>query len=221
MPSGPPKILEELAKALIPPACREEVLGDLYERYKSPLQYLADLLSTLPFVVLSRIIRTTDIRLLVMDALLVYGSFLAATWYVARRLVTEEGGLMHLAIPSGLTLVGLLIGDAFTPPLKRPPSDWIKSFGIRLALIALCNLGGLATPANFYGLVTSLMLVSSAKLMFGPDAGQAQGAGAPALLAGQGSRPLPRTVRVSVTLVMLAVTCWIWWGIMSRNGVNP
>ena len=77
------------------------------------------------------------------------------------------------------------------------------------------------TDANFYGFILSTMLVSSAKLMFGPDAGQAQGAGAPALLAGQGSRPLPRTVRVSMTLVMLAVTCWIWWEIMSRNGVNP
>src|SRR5450755_4036035 len=102
MSSGPPKILEDLAKTLIPPACREEVLGDLYERYKSPRQYLGDLLSTLPFVVLSRIRRITDIRLLVMNALLVYGAFLAAAWYVARTLVTAEGGLVRLAIPSGL-----------------------------------------------------------------------------------------------------------------------
>ena len=127
MAPGPPKLLEGLAKILIPPACREEVLGDLYERYKSPAQYLGDLVSTLPFVLLSRIIRTTNIRLLLMDALLVYGSFLAAAWYLARTLVTTEGGLVRLAIPSGLTLVGLLIGDAFTPPLKRPPSDWIRS----------------------------------------------------------------------------------------------
>ena len=86
MPSGPPKALEGLAKILIPPAWRVEVLGDLYERYKSPSQYLGDLLSTMPFVVLSRIAHTTDLRFLLMDAVLVYGSFLAAAWYRARTL---------------------------------------------------------------------------------------------------------------------------------------
>ena len=86
-------------------------------------------MSTLPFVILSRIRRTTHIRLLLMDALLVYGSFLAAAWYLARRLVTDEGGLVRLAIPSGLTLLALLIGDAFAPPLKRQASDWIWSLG--------------------------------------------------------------------------------------------
>jgi hypothetical protein len=221
MASGPPKMLEGLAKALIPPACREEMLGDLYERYKSPAQYLGDLVSALPFVILSRIIRTTHIRLLLMDALIVYGSFLAAAWYVARTLVTDEGGLMRLAVPSGLTLLGLLISEAFTPPLKRPPSDWIRSFGIKLALIALCKLSGLATEANFYGLVVSLMLVSTARLMFEPDTARPQGAGGLALPAGQESRLVSRTGRVSMTLILLAVTCWICWGMVNRIGVNP
>src|SRR5579863_4754374 len=101
-PLGPPKILEDLARVMIPPTRREEVLGDLCERYKSPAQYLADLLSTLPFVILSRIMRTTHIRLLLMDAILVYGSYLAAAWLLARTLVTDGSGLVHLAIPSGL-----------------------------------------------------------------------------------------------------------------------
>jgi len=216
MPPGPPKVLESLAKDLIPPACREEVLGDLYERYKSPAQYLGDLLSTLPFVVLSRIRRTTSIRWLLVDALLVYGSFLAGSWYRARTLVTDEGGLVHLAIPSGLTLLGLLIGEAFTPPLKRPPSGWIRSFGFKLGLVALCKLSGLATMANFYGLILSLMLVSTARLVFDSDSGQPQGAGAPALLADRRSRPLSRAVRVRVALVCLAVPCLILWEFM-RN----
>jgi hypothetical protein len=221
MPSGPPKILEGLAKALIPPACREEVLGDLYERYKSPAQYLGDLLSTLPFVALSRIMRTTDIRLLLVDALLVYGSFLAAAWYVARRLVTAEGGLARLAIPSGLTLLYLLISDAFRAPLKRRSSDWLRSLGIYLALVAFCGAVGLLTDANFYGFILSMMLVSAAKLMFEPHPGQPQGAGGPALLAGRESRPVSRTARVTMTLIFRALICLVWWEIVSRTGVNP
>jgi hypothetical protein len=211
MPPGPPKILEDLAKALIPPACREEVLGDVYERYKSPGQYLGDLVSTLPFVVLSRIMRITDIRLLLMDALLVYGSFLTAAWYVSRTLVTDAGGLVRLAIPSGLALLYLLISNAFTGP----------SFGIKVALIALCSAAGLVTDANFYGFLLSMMLVSTARLMFEPGARQIQGAGGAPLPAGQGSRPASRAARVTMTLVSLAVVGLIWWGIVNRTGVNP
>jgi len=222
MAPGPPKILEGLARVLIPPARREEVLGDLYERYKSPLQYLGDLISTLPFVVFSRIIRTTPIQLLLMDALLVYGSFLAAAWYVARTLVTDEGGLVRLAIPSGLTLLYLLISEAFTAPLRRQRSDWIRSVGTYLALVALCGALRLLTDANFYGFVLSAMLVSTARLMFESGTRQAQGAAGPPLPAGQQSRSLTRTGRITMTLISLAAICFlVWWEIASGRGVHP
>jgi hypothetical protein len=221
MPPGPPKVLESLAKALIPPACREEVLGDLYERYKSPVQYLGDLLSTLPFVTLSRIMRNTPIQLLLMDALLVYGSFLAASWYLARKQVADGGGLMRLAIPSGLTLLFLLIGDAFTGPRRRTAWNWIRPLVISLALIALCDAAGLYSKANFYGFILSTMLVSFAKLMFEPGTRQPQAAGGPALLAGRESRPVSRTARVTMTLIFLGLICLVWWEIVTRTGVKP
>jgi hypothetical protein len=217
MRPGPPRILEGLAKGLIPPARREEVLGDLYERYKSPPQYLGDLVSTLPFVILSRIMRTTHIRLLLMDALLIYGSFLAVAWYMARRLVTEEGGLVRLAIPAGLTLLYLLISEAF----KRPDSDWMRPLFIRLALVGLCGLLGLMTDANLYSFLLSTMLVSTSRLLFEPGAQQPQRVGGAALLAGRESRPVSRTSRVTMTLISLAVICLIWWEIVSREGINP
>jgi hypothetical protein len=220
MPSGPPKLLEDLAKVLIPPVRREEVLGDLYERYKSPQQYLGDLLSTLPPVILSRIMRTTPIQLLLMDAVLVYSSYLAAA-YLARMRVFDVGGLVELAIPSGLTLLVLLISSAFPAPLKRSASDWIRSLITTLAVIGLCAAAGLLTEANFYGFVLSSMLVSTAKLMFEPDTRQPQGAGGSALLAGRESRPLSRTVRVRMALLLMVVACLVWWEVLSRRGVNP
>ena len=60
MASGPPKTFEALVAVVIPPACREEVLGDLHERYRSTRRYGLDVASTVPLVILSRIQRTAD-----------------------------------------------------------------------------------------------------------------------------------------------------------------
>lgn len=51
--------LERWVRRLTPPASREEVLGDLAERCRTGRQYLAEALRTLPFVIGSRIRRTT------------------------------------------------------------------------------------------------------------------------------------------------------------------
>lgn len=221
MSPGPPKILEDLAKVLIPPSCREEVLGDLYERYKSPPQYVGDLVSTLPFVILGRIMRTTPVRLLLMEAVLVYVSFLAAAWYVARTVVMAEGGLVRLAISSGLALMYLLISDAFTGPRQRSTKDRIRPLAVKLALVVLCYFAGLLTEANIYGFCLSLTLAGTARLMFDPETPLPQGAGWHALLAGRQSRPVSRTVIVRVTLALLALICLIGLEMLSRRGVIP
>lgn len=64
MHSAPPKTAERIVGFLIPPASREEVLGDLYERCTSSGQYILDALLVLPRVILSRIRRTTDAQVL-------------------------------------------------------------------------------------------------------------------------------------------------------------
>jgi hypothetical protein len=58
-----------LTVQLIPPACREHVLGDFSERYTSPRQYAADALRTLPFVIAGQIRRTSDSLRLLMCAM--------------------------------------------------------------------------------------------------------------------------------------------------------
>src|SRR5579863_5371182 len=110
MPSGPPSRLEKFVGLCIPPACREEVLGDLHEKYTGPWQYISLALSVIPFVVLSRIRRTTDALILLTEALLIYGAFLTAAWYTDRALLNTPSGLQRLAIPTALNL-GLLILD--------------------------------------------------------------------------------------------------------------
>ena len=55
--SRPPKALETIAGLLIPRASREQVLGDLHERYRSPVQYISDVVRTVPWVIASRLRR--------------------------------------------------------------------------------------------------------------------------------------------------------------------
>ena len=69
MPSAPPRVMEAVVGFLLPPACREHVLGDLHERYTSPRQYLVDALLAVPLVIASRIRRTTDPDVFLMEAL--------------------------------------------------------------------------------------------------------------------------------------------------------
>jgi hypothetical protein len=75
---GPPKTFEALVAVVILPACREEVLGDLDERYRSPGQYGLDAARTVPLVILSRIQRTADSQALEIQAFACYLSFLFA-----------------------------------------------------------------------------------------------------------------------------------------------
>jgi hypothetical protein len=53
-------VIERWVRRLMPPACREEVLGDLAERNASPREYLRDAVRTLPFMIASRLRRSTN-----------------------------------------------------------------------------------------------------------------------------------------------------------------
>jgi hypothetical protein len=79
--TGPSTPIEGVVRLLTPPACREHVLGDLWERYRSPGQYLKDATLTLPFVIVSRIRRTSSAPLLAFQALSVFATF-AGPWMI-------------------------------------------------------------------------------------------------------------------------------------------
>jgi hypothetical protein len=79
--TGPSALIEGVVRLLTPPACREHVLGDLWERYRSPGQYLRDAMWTLPFVIVSRIRRTSSAPLLALQAFCVFATF-AGPWMI-------------------------------------------------------------------------------------------------------------------------------------------
>src|SRR5580658_6365147 len=113
MPSGPSKALEAIVGLFVPPACREEVLGDLHEKYTGPGQYIVLAMCVVPFVIVSRIRRTTDTLVMLTEALLIYGSFLAAEWYTDRTSLTGQWGLLRVAIPTVLNLAVLILDRAW------------------------------------------------------------------------------------------------------------
>lgn len=129
MSQGPPKAIEAVVALLIPPARREEVLGDLQERYQGTAQYVIDALGTVPHVVASQIRRTTDPRIVIFEALALYISFVTAPAPPhGRPLIFEPGlqpslhfaaGPLLIAVPVVIALVVLRFVDAYSRPEKR------------------------------------------------------------------------------------------------------
>ena len=117
---GPSKCAEAVVAFLLPRSCREEVLGDLYERYKSPLQYAADAVFTVPLVIASRIRRNSDPQIVLIEVLTMYLAYWAATWYVDRSFMWTESAFLFLAIPAVATMVLFALWDAYDASRRKP-----------------------------------------------------------------------------------------------------
>jgi len=57
METRPPRLIERIVERLLPSSCRDEILGDLHERYRSPAQYFLDAVSVLPFAIVCHLKR--------------------------------------------------------------------------------------------------------------------------------------------------------------------
>src|SRR5687767_5367667 len=105
----PPALIEGLVRRLIPPACREHVLGDLWERHPSASGFLIDAARTIPFVIASQIRRTWIPPLLGMQAVMAFVFF-------GGPLKNRDGAApmwVRAAIPAGAAIVGLVLRDVY------------------------------------------------------------------------------------------------------------
>ena len=73
--AGPPRMLERAIEHLIPPLVREEVTGDLCERFRSPVRYVADAAAALPYLIVSQIKRATNGPAFALLAFTIFASF--------------------------------------------------------------------------------------------------------------------------------------------------
>ena len=181
----PPRLIERIVGILTPPACREVVLGDLYERYRSPLYYISDAWYAIPCVVYSRIRRTADPGVLLMDAMLVYASFIAAAWRFDHELLYGEYGLIKLAIPSLVAVIALMLADAYARPGKPPKLRPILQAILGIGLVCFTQSAFAAAKFSFalpwwivitggaFGIVSLAMI----GLLFPKDDHRPRGAG--------------------------------------------
>lgn len=125
--TGPPEIIEAVVRALVPPASREHVLGDLRERYVSPRRYVVDALRTVPFVVASRIRRTVSV------AGMAFLTF--ATWFGIFHGSMQKNWLAA-TIPTVAVIGALVLRDAY----RTLQPTWPRQAVIDIAIAAVSVL---------------------------------------------------------------------------------
>jgi hypothetical protein len=180
MPSGPSKTAEAIVALFVPAACREEVLGDLHERYRSSRHYAVDAFVTVPLVIASRIRRTADPQFLLLQACALYAAFLGAAWLNDRAFLREPWGLLRLAIPAGIALFSLVLVEAYAKPGPRSSFNLVRGPALGLGL-ALASQGmfrvsqsHLTIPGwiTLYGCTIGLLLSSAVRILFPSAIGQ-------------------------------------------------
>jgi hypothetical protein len=186
MRSSPSKAAEAIVAVLLPPACRDEVLGDLHERYRSSLQYGWEAFHTIPLVIISRIRRTADPPVVLLQAIALYASFLGAAWLQGGTFLREPLGPLRLALPAVVALLGLVLDDAYANPgrprnIARGPAGAIALAGVSQGML-FAGRSHIALPIwiTVYGCATGLILSSVVRILFPPVSDQLQGANAPA-----------------------------------------
>jgi hypothetical protein len=173
MGAWPVKRLEAIVSFLIPPECRESVAGDLRERNLSDGDYFVEAVATIPMVVWSRIRRTTDPRVLLLEGLVLYACFL----FFARgagNFLLEEWAFVRLAVPVIVALWVLVLVDAYAAGPKRSPL-----YPIRDAVLGLMAAGltwSVPVKVMLMGGGMSVLLVSALRMLFPPDENRPRGA---------------------------------------------
>lgn len=226
MGSVPPRIVEKSLSLLIPPACREEVLGDLYERCEFSSQFMVEAFRVLPMVIFSRVRRTADPPVLIMHAAVLYLSYLVAAWRAGNTFLFKDLGLLRLAIPPACVLVGLMLDDAYSLPGKQDVFKNVRGPVLSLGFaylfqVPLSGAHGLALPQQvmFCGSAAGLLLSTGLRSLFPPATDRPAGAGAPSHWLKHAPEPFhiaPQVLSIAKMLPVILVLVFVGAQIRGR-----
>jgi hypothetical protein len=149
----PPALIDTIVRLSIPAPCREHVVGDLWERYRSPGAFLLDAIRTVPFVVASQVRRTSKIGAVLIQAFLLMVGF-----------TVGAGGLMVPIVPVVAALLGLVLRDAYKPCVSLSAGQVVRDLAVGAGLVVASQIGlALVRP----GLLLPLPAVVSGGVAFG------------------------------------------------------
>ena len=167
---GPPKVIEVLVWFLLPPACRESVVGDLHERYRSLPQYVWDAVWSVPLVIASRIKRTTDAGLLLLEGLALYLAFVTSGRFADdAQFLHQPKAYVRLAFPVVAALLAVVLLDAYASKqngLVYGPVAAMVGIWIQLKLTAAHPAWALPPHVLVYATGLGLLLVGSLRIFF-------------------------------------------------------
>jgi len=137
--------IERVINQILPPSCREHVLGDLEEQFHATeggaRRYLLEALRTVPLVIFSQMRCRVGPRLLAAQALAAFTSFIAADFQAGPTATfwAAGDGLIRLAIPALLLVAVLILVDTYRLPKPRPPLDSMLVASLAAAVTWLFN----------------------------------------------------------------------------------
>ena len=133
-------------------------------------------LRTVPFVIASRIQRTTDSVVLLMETFCCYVPFLAVAFVAEPAMIRKQEGLLRLAIPCVIAVAALVLADAYADPRKKSVLRPFISVSLAFACVFLVHLIHPLLPATMLavGSGMSIMLLLALRMLFPPLADRPQ-----------------------------------------------
>lgn len=113
----PPALIDWLVSTLIPPAQREAVIGDLWERYSTPMQFFSEGVQIMPYAVASQIRRTSSFAVLALQG---FALFACLGGFIPDLAGAAVPHWARAAVPTAAALLGLLLLGAYRTPSQRP-----------------------------------------------------------------------------------------------------
>lgn len=138
MTTHPPELAENLVGWFLPPACREEVLGDLCEGYENTLQYAISAAAVAPRVILSQVRRNTAAWIFLLTTCGICYS--VASGMVDLSLEGDPTALLRLAIPTVPAVLILLVRNGFAALEDRRRRAITLDVVIAMGIAALTQL---------------------------------------------------------------------------------
>jgi hypothetical protein len=162
MTTAPPPLLVAVVERAIPPDAREAVLGDLWERYHSPVHFAAQAFAVLPFLVFARVLRRSSWPMLGLQVFILFASLHG---FAPTRNDATAPMWARAILPTVFAFLALAWHDAYRASRTDgpPPAIWGEAVAVILG-IGLSQILTVTLVAMSH--VPAALLLTRAELLF-------------------------------------------------------